>query len=127
MRLPDGIVAALTASSTLLTCFIVPPGSVQSGAFNVARLADDREQFRHTEEVCIGSDLAAHALIWADVALKFRYVPTHAEHQDQVTARAPAPHTNVVGVERVLRGVRPEPADRRLAVVDLRGLLRLTR
>ena len=58
--------------------------SLASGASGlvsyIARLADDRKQFRHAGKVYDnGNDLAAHALIGADVALELRHVPAHAD------------------------------------------------
>ena len=67
-------------------------------------------------------DDALHAAGLVEVpalALQLLHVAGGAEHGDQVAAGRGAPDADVVGVEVVLGGVGPQPADGRLAVLDL--------
>ena len=61
----------------------------------------------------------------AQVAFEIGHAARDSEQRGQVSARGFSPGPDVAGVQPELRGVGPEPADRRLAVVDLRRKQRL--
>src|SRR5262249_61417599 len=81
---------------------------------------------RGAYQVHEASHAAAAALRRAQVAFQVLGAAAGAEHGDQVPARRLADDADLVRVEVVLLGVGPDPADGRLAIVNLRrpGLLR---
>ncbi len=62
---------------------------------------------------------AGDAGVGADVEVV--HVARRAEQGDQVPARRGTPDADAIGIDAVLIRVRPQPADRRLAVLDLGG------
>src|SRR5262249_55436363 len=47
------------------------------------------------------------------------------EKGNEVTARGSTPDTDMIAIQPILLGLGPQPADRRLAILDLRGELRM--
>ena len=82
--------------------------------------AVERQEIGRPELVDDAADLAADIGVGADRPFQLRNVAAGAEHRDQVAAGRSADHADPVGIDVVLLRVRPKPANRGLAVMDLR-------
>lgn len=81
------------------------------------------EHFSGAEEVDHGIDAAALIEVRADLTLELFDLARGAEHGDEMASGGSAPDGDLFWVEIVFLGARTNPADRGLAVVDLRGPL----
>jgi hypothetical protein len=83
------------------------------------------EQFRRTEEIDNALHFGILIGVGTDRVLELRNSIRDAEHRDEMTSRRGSPHGNAPGVESMFGTMSLDPANRGLAIVDLRGPLRL--